>query len=130
MSEPFTTTYRVYAEDVDYMGIVYHANHLRYFERARTESLRELGLSLTQLAIEGTYFAIHDVNLIYHAPARLDDLLTIKTECSRNRAVALQFNQSIINQCNDIICEAKIQVVCLNAQFKPKRLPDIIPNIL
>lgn len=73
-------TVRVYVEDVDYMGIVYHANYLCYFERARTEMLRQNNMVLSDLVKQDTLFAIYDVHIRYKAPARLDDLLTIKTQ--------------------------------------------------
>ena len=80
-------TFRVYVEDTDLMGIVYHGNYLCFFERARTEMLRDNGLSLTMMATYGTNFAIHDIHIRYHHPARLDDAITIKTNCERKRRV-------------------------------------------
>ncbi|WP_267885274.1 tol-pal system-associated acyl-CoA thioesterase [Legionella adelaidensis] len=116
-------TFRVYVEDTDLMGIVYHSNYLYFFERARTEMFRNAGLSLTMMAKHGTHFAIHEVQLKYHAPARLDDLLTIKTSCENIRASTLVFNQFIHNESGNLLCEAIVRVVCVNNELKPKRLP-------
>lgn len=115
-------THRVYIEDTDQMGIVYHANHLRFFERARTELLRENGLSLTTMAIYDTHFAIHDVHIRYIFPARLDDVLMIKTKCEQKKACGLLFRQLMYNQSEQLLSEATIQVVCVDKNLKPKRL--------
>jgi acyl-CoA thioester hydrolase len=122
MLEKLTNNYRVYSEDVDHMGIVYHANHLRFFERARTEYLRSKGHNLGSLALQGTHFAIHHVSLQYHAPGRLDDELFIDTTCELKRAMTLEFKQLMTNQNKTVICEATFQVVCLNDKLKPKRI--------
>ncbi|MCE0723669.1 MULTISPECIES: YbgC/FadM family acyl-CoA thioesterase [Legionella] len=116
-------SFRVYAEDVDYMGIVYHANYLCYFERARTEMLRKNNLILSDLVKQDTLFAIYDAHLRYKAPARLDDLLTIKTQVQQLGACSFLFDQSMQNEQEKIICEAKIQVVCVDRNLKPKRFP-------
>jgi acyl-CoA thioester hydrolase len=116
-------TYRVYIEDTDQMGIVYHANHLRFFERARTELLRENGLSLTMMAVYDTYFAIHDIHISYILPARLDDVLTIKTTCQTKKACSLLFEQKMYGQTEQLLSEATTQVVCVDKNLKPRRLP-------
>ena len=116
-------TYRVYVEDTDILGIVYHANHLRFLERARTEMLRDHGLSLTTMAIYDTHFAIHDIHICYLSPARLDDVLTIKTICEHKKTCSLMFEQVMSNQLNQVLCKATVQVVCVNKNLKPKRIP-------
>jgi acyl-CoA thioester hydrolase len=115
-------TYRVYIEDTDQMGIVYHANFLRFFERARTEMLRENGLSLTTMATYGTHFAIHDIHIRYAFPARLDDVVTIKTTCEQTKACGLLFKQMMHNQSEQLLSEATVHVVCVDESLKPKRL--------
>jgi acyl-CoA thioester hydrolase len=82
------------------------------------------------MAENDTCFAIHNVNLRYSAPAKLDDLLTISTNCTLKRATTIQFNQAIINQSNELLCEGQIIVVCLNKILKPKRIPDSLVNYL
>ncbi|WP_454783655.1 YbgC/FadM family acyl-CoA thioesterase [Legionella sp. WA2024007413] len=116
-------SFRVYAEDVDYMGIVYHANYLCYFERARTEMLRQSNLILSDLMKKDILFAIYDAHIRYKAPARLDDLLTVKTQVQQLGACSFLFDQSMQNQQGKIVCEAKIQVVCVDSNLKPKRFP-------
>lgn len=117
-------TSRVYVEDTDLMGIVYHANYLCFFERARTEMLRDNGLYLTMMASYGTHFAIHDIHIRYLYPARLDDIVTIQTTCQRKKTCSLIFNQTMSDQVGKILSEATVQVVCVNNDLKPKPLPE------
>ncbi|RUR13189.1 tol-pal system-associated acyl-CoA thioesterase [Legionella sp. km772] len=119
---------RVYAEDVDFMGIVYHANYLCYLERSRTEVLRAYNLLLSDLSTTEILFAISDLSIKYRAPARLDDLLTVSTEINKLKSCSFIFEQKIVNQEEQLICEAEVKVVCVNKNLKPRRLPDIIGN--
>jgi acyl-CoA thioester hydrolase len=114
---------RVYAEDTDMMGIVYHSNYLCFFERARTEMIRDSGLSLTMLATYDCQFAISEVQLRYHYPARVDDLLKLTTTIASKKTCSLLFDQTIHNQHNKRLCEAQIKVVCIDNKMKPRRLP-------
>ena len=116
---------RIYAEDVDFMGIVYHANYLRYLERARTELLRDNNWILSDLIKLDIQFAIYELVIKYICPAKLDDLLTITTQIKEKRACSFVFEQTVINQHDTVICEAKIQVVCINGNLKPQRLPNL-----
>ena len=118
-------TCRVYTEDTDVMGIVYHANYLLFFERYRTEMLRDNGMSLTMMAKDDTNFAIHDVHIRYLHPARLDDVLTMKTNCERKKTCSLLFRQVMYNQSNQLLSDAVIHVVCVSKNLKPKRLPEV-----
>ena len=115
---------RVYTEDVDYMGIVYHANYLCYFERARTEMLRQNNLILSDLLKSDTLFAITEIVIRYLAPARLDDLLTINTSMIKSGGCSFMFNQEMENQHHIKLCRAEIKVVCVDGNLKPKRFPS------
>lgn len=115
---------RVYAENTDMMGIVYHSNYLCFFERARTEMIRKSGLSLTTLATYDCHFAINEVQLRYFYPARLDDLLQIRTKIGKKTPCTIIFEQAIYDETNKLICEAEIKVVCVNNEMKPRRLPE------
>lgn len=115
---------RVYAEDTDMMGIVFHSNYLCFFERARTEMFRNSGLSLTTLATYDCHFAINDVKLHYLYPARLDDLLTIISRVDAKTTCSLTFEQSIYNQDNKLLCEATVKIVCVDSLLKPRRIPQ------
>ncbi len=116
---------RVYTEDVDYMGIVYHANYLRYLERSRTEVLRTYALILSELEHQDTLFAISDLSIKYKAPARLDDLLTIDTTITEIKKCSFTMEQRILNQHQILISVASLQIVCVTKNLKPKKLPSI-----
>lgn len=124
--KPHKNQIRVYAEDVDFMGIVYHANYLCYLERSRTEILRDYYLPLSDLYKADVLFAISELAIKYRAPARMDDLLTVETSMIKLKSCSFSFKQLIINQYNEFICEAEVKVVCVNKNLKPRRLPDII----
>ena len=117
---------RVYTEDVDYMGIVYHANYLCFFERARTEILREKELLLSDLKKLNVLFAINELAIQYRYPAKLDDLLNINTEIKDLTRCSFVFDQQMHNQDEQLISEARIKVVCVNSELKPKRIPLIL----
>lgn len=117
---------RVYAEDVDFMGIVYHANYLCYLERARTELLRQNNVILSDLIKSDILFAINELTIHYLLPAKLDDQLAVETEIKELKACSLIFDQKIVNQHEQLICKASVQVVCVGENLRPKRLPNII----
>jgi acyl-CoA thioester hydrolase len=116
---------RIYAEDVDFMGIVYHANYLRYLERARTELLRHNNWILSDLIKLDIQFAINELAIKYIHPAKLDDLLTVTTQIKEMRKCSFVFEQTMTNQHETLICDAKIQVVCVDGNLKPQRLPNL-----
>lgn len=115
---------RVYAEDTDMMGIVYHANYLAFYERARTEIIRKSGLSLTTLAAYDCHFVITEVKLRYLHPAFLDDLLEVSSQLIHRKSCSVVFDQKIYNQHNKLLSEAEIKVVCVGKEKKPRRLPE------
>lgn len=126
MKKDHIIAYRVYFEDTDLMGIVYHARHLYFFERARTEMLREHGFSLTVMAQNNIYFAIREAQVRYQLPAYLDDFLSIKTSVVNKTACTLQFKQMMYNQNDKLISEATIMTVCVDEALKPRRLPALL----
>lgn len=123
---PFTLPVRVYYEDTDAGGVVYYANYLKYFERARTEWLRTLGYNQQALIDQrGLLFAVRSVQLEYIAPARLDDLLTVELRIDRIRRASIDFAQSIRrNDEATQLCTAQVKVACLEAErFRPNAIP-------
>lgn len=122
--------YRVYFEDTDLMGIVYHARYLYFFERARTEMLREHGFSLTVMAQDNIYFAIREANVLYHFPAYLDDMLRITTSVAGQTACTLLFKQMMMNQNDQLIAEATVMTVCVNRELKPRRVPTMLRAVV
>jgi acyl-CoA thioester hydrolase len=122
---------RVYYEDTDAGGVVYHANYLRFFERARTEWFRAHGYHLSKLAADpGVLFAVAEMNIRYRRPARLDDLLVTSCVAARDGAATVEFSQQIRRGQEDgeLLAEATVRVACVDAgDFRPRRLP---PEIL
>ena len=129
MKEVFEAQFRVYFEDTDLMGIMYHANYLRFFERSRTEMLRELGCLLTDFAAKNYHFAIHKVQMNYIYPARLDDRLFIFSHLVQKTLCSIVFEQSMRNQDNRTLCKAIISVVCVDNLMKPRRLPSVLSYV-
>lgn len=120
---------RVYYEDTDVSGVVYHANYLRWFERARTEWLRTLGVSQEVLRVDhGVAFTVAGLEIAYLRPARLDDELAVHTVVSEMKRASLRFEQSVYRAQapEQILARTAVRVACVDAKiFKPRALPDI-----
>ena len=126
MAKTFTNTIRVYIEDTDAAGIMYHPNHMKFFERSRTEMLRECGF--TKTTMERDYqllFVIKDMSIDYKAPAFMDDLLEVQTALESHTATRLIFIQEIYRS-QKLVASAKITVVCVNKEYKPSPLPELL----
>jgi len=117
------TKFRVYIEDTDMMGIVYHSNYLKYCERARTDFLRSIGLTLNEMSNYDTFFAVKHLTIDFKSPALLDDMLTVETSVKVTGFCQLCFLQDIYNQNNKILSSLVVDVVCVNGKMSPKRLP-------
>lgn len=118
---------RVYYEDTDAGGVVYYARYLAFYERARTELLREKGISQHQLLQQDTAFVVKKVDIHYLQPAVLDDLLTINTVITQVKRASFVFEQHIVNQHKQIINKASTLVACVNIKkMKPEPLTQQI----
>ncbi|MBV1705074.1 MAG: tol-pal system-associated acyl-CoA thioesterase [Hyphomicrobiales bacterium] len=115
---------RVYYEDTDFSGVVYHASHLRFMERGRTEFLRRLGLDQATLFAEGLAFAVRSLAIDYLAPARMDDLLVVETKIAAAGGASLDMSQRIMRG-GATLAEAAVKVTCLRGG-KPTRLPPVL----
>jgi acyl-CoA thioester hydrolase len=116
---------RIYYEDTDAGGVVYHANYLRYFERARTEYLRERGLSVGELAARGSIFPVVRLEIDYRAPGRHDDLLRIETEVLEVGKTSFTVGQQALRAADGkLLVDAKVTLVCVNPAMKARRLPE------
>jgi acyl-CoA thioester hydrolase len=115
---------RVYYEDTDAGGVVYHARYLCYLERARTEWLRELGYSQARLKQEDSLvFTVVGMTLDFLKPARLDDLLQVRSSVRLAGGASVEFEQQILRGA-DRILTATVRVACLDSiSFHPRRLP-------
>ncbi|WP_281558247.1 tol-pal system-associated acyl-CoA thioesterase [Thalassomonas sp. RHCl1] len=116
---------RVFYEDTDAGGIVYHANYLKFFERARTEWLRELGFQQTDFLEQKLGLVVRRVEMDNIASAKLDDLLTITSSISQLKRASLVFKQEIINEQQQVLCRAEVQVACVNLTIsRPCAIPQ------
>ncbi len=122
---------RVYYEDTDTGGVVFYANYLKFFERARTEWLRSLGVAQSEMAVRlGRIFVVHSLDMQYLRPARLDDLLTIRSQITKIGRAALTFQQSAY-RAGELLAQGSIQVCTVDAtSFKPAQLPQEIRSKL
>ena len=118
----------VYVEDTDFQGIVYHANYLKYFERARSSCLRDLDISQSEEIKAGKVFIIKSINIEFVRPAEIEDNLIISSEIEYLSNARLFFHQQIKrNESDDIICRGKVEV-CFYDQNKDK--PVVFPENL
>jgi acyl-CoA thioester hydrolase len=119
-------TLRVYYEDTDAGGVVYHANYLRFAERARTEALRDFGVPHAEMtALHGLMFMVRRVKLDYLAPARLDDSLVVVTRAYAIRGASVELRQSIEREgAAEKLAEADILLACVRlSDGRPDRIP-------
>ena len=115
---------RVYWEDTDAGGVVYHASYLRFLERARTEWLRGFGWSQQRLRAElDLVFAVHRMDLVFQGPARLDDELAVEVALVQAGGASLSFAQRVLRG-DEVLLTAGVDVACLRASdFRPRRMP-------
>jgi acyl-CoA thioester hydrolase len=126
----FTHTVRVYWEDTDAGGVVFYANYLKFFERARTEWLRQLGHGQQALVdATGAMFVVTDTRVRYLKPARLDDELRITVEPVEVSRVRMLIRQTA-TVADTLLCEGEIAIACVDrGTFRPRRIPiDITPT--
>jgi acyl-CoA thioester hydrolase len=123
----FSHALRIYWEDTDAGGVVFYANYLKFFERARTEWLRSRGFGQEQLRTElGAMFVVVHTNVRYLRPARLDDLLQISVDITDNSGAAMSFFQTA-RRGDDVLAEGDIRIACVDSTtFKPRRIPKAV----
>jgi acyl-CoA thioester hydrolase len=127
----FAWPVRVYYEDTDSGGVVYYANYLKFFERARTEWLRSRGLNQDKLAQEqGLIFVVRRALLDFMRPARLDDMLEVTVEPLKLARVYINLAQEA--RCGDeVLARAEVRVACLSrGSFKPVAMPQFLRDVL
>ena len=123
----FSWPVRVYWEDTDAGGVVYHAAYLRFLERARSEWLRACGVAQQRLREEhGILFVVADIQVKFLAPARLDDVLHADITAFTRRSASMRFAQCILRPADDaLLIEADVRAACIDAaSHKPRRIPD------
>ena len=121
---------RVYYEDTDAAGVVYYANYLKYFERGRTEYLRERGISVGDLARRGSIFPVVHLEIDYRAPALHDDLLSVETEVLEMKKSSFILAQRVLRASDGkLLVDAKVVLACVDPEMKLQRLPEEIVHI-
>ena len=113
---------RVYYEDTDFTGMVYHANYLRFFERGRSDFMRDAGVSHQKLLArdDPAAFTLTNVNVDFKRAARVDDLLSVRTRCLGVKGVRMLFDQACLRD-DELIAQAKITAVMIHADGRPRR---------
>ena len=126
----FNNTIRVYYEDTDSGGVVYHANYLKYAERSRTEMLRKYKIEQEKLKIDfNIQFIVKNLFIEYYASAKLDDLLNIKSLIIQISSAKIIMEQSIFNK-KKLLAKINVTLGSVNLEGKPSRLPKFVLNIL
>jgi len=136
MAGAFLWPIRVYWEDTDAGGIVFYANYLKFFERARTEWLRSLGVEQQRLRdATGGMFVVTGTDLRYHQPARLDDCLQVSTQIQELGRASLTLHQEAWRKSPEkpdtLLCAGSIRIGWVDAaQMRPSRMPAAITDVL
>lgn len=126
----FDLPVRVYYEDTDAGGVVFYANYMRFAERGRTEVLRSLGFENKSLGDnEGIFFVVRRVEADYLAPARLDDMLTVRTVVAGVKNASFTMNQTVLRG-DTVLCAMAVVVVAINREGRPVRVPDVFRQAL
>lgn len=117
---------RVYYEDTDFSGAVYHARYLHFMERARTDYLRCLGVeqsALFRADDEGLAFVVHRMEIDFRSPARMDDILTVHTHTEKAGGAKMILNQEIRRETTPLV-SARVIIAVVNRNGRPRRLPE------
>jgi len=124
MTHPQSLTVRVYYEDTDFSGLVYHASYLRFMERGRTELLRDLGLGqrdLLQAQGGGLFFVVRAMTIDFRKPAQMDDLLTVETIVREVSGASFDLDQRILRG-EEALVSAQVKIAAVEGG-RPRRLP-------
>jgi acyl-CoA thioester hydrolase len=124
---------RVYYEDTDFSGVVYHGAYVRFFERARSDFLRLIGIHHIEMA-EGTHgaslaFAVKTMTLDFQKPARIDDVLHVHTSLAEYRGARIRLDQ-LIYRGEQLLVSAAVTVAIISSQGRPARLPPVLAERL
>ncbi|MPW29660.1 tol-pal system-associated acyl-CoA thioesterase [Agarivorans sp. B2Z047] len=122
---------RVYYEDTDAGGVVYHANHIKYFERGRTEWLRELGYDQDVLMKQDLCFVVRSLNIDYKLPALFNQMLSLETTINKMKRASLVFEQTIRNADQQVIAQGMVTVACVTlSSMKATAIPETLKEDL
>ncbi len=118
---------RVYYEDTDFSGVVYHANYLKFFERGRTEALRETGIDHADMFAEDVplVFVVRHMDIDFLKPAKIDDLLSVTTEVVEVKGARMVFKQQV-KRGDELLVKSDVLVACITAEGRPTRIPKSV----
>lgn len=116
---------KVYYEDTDCLGVVYHANYLRFFERGRTEYIGQLGRPISKWNETGYNFAVFKMQITWHKPAKLNDILIVHSELHYKSDFRLKMHHRLTRG-DELLTEAVVDLVCLDAGLKLREFPEAI----
>jgi acyl-CoA thioester hydrolase len=127
--QPHSLAVRVYYEDTDAAGIVYHASYLRFAERGRTEMLRAAGFAHAEILKErGVAFTVMSMQINFRSPAKLDDLLTVKTGVETIGGASMEMTQSVWRG-EALLADMKVKIACIDKAGKAARLPEAVREL-
>ena len=122
---------RVYYEDTDAGGIVYHSNYLNFCERARTEYLRHLGIEQDTYLKHNIAFVVKSMEIDFKTAAKFNDELVVNTKVINSKRASVEFSQIIMNKLQQVVFTAKVKVACVDTtQMKPMAIPEKILGVL
>ena len=127
----FSLPVRIYFEDTDSGGVVYHSNYLKFMERARTEWLRNVGIDQRHLKQQAhIMFVVHRIDIQYKLPARFNDELTVKSELIDIGSSKIEFRQMIYRN-DELLIDASVDIACIDSEkFKPVRIPFTVKQTM
>lgn len=127
----FSFPVRIYFEDTDSGGVVYHSNYLKFMERARTEWLRSVGIDQHHLKYHAhIMFVVHRIDIQYKLPARFNDDLVVKSELLEIGSSKIEFRQMIYRD-EVLLIDANVDIACIDSEkFKPVRIPSTVKQTM
>jgi len=127
----FSLPIRIYFEDTDSGGVVYHSNYLKFMERARTEWLRSIGIDQRHLKQDNhIMFVVHRIDIQFKLPARFNDDLIVKSELKDIGSSKIEFSQMIYRN-DEMLIDASVDIACIDSEkFKPVRIPPTIKQTM
>jgi acyl-CoA thioester hydrolase len=121
---------RVYYEDTDFSGFVYHSNYLKFCERARSDFLRVLGVNQNTMFADGAAFVVRRMNCDFLRPAKFDDILTVESSPGEAKGARFEIKQRVLRG-EDILFTADVTAVLIDSNGRPKRLtPDLLAALM
>ena len=129
MKDNFILSVTAYVEDTDCYGIVNHAKFINFLERARTEYLQHIGFSLETYRQQGIYFVIKHIDIDYQRPILLGDKIDVHAQLLKAKRASMIFSQAITRR-DELLCQARVIIVCINDKVKPIAIPPALREIL